>query len=59
MRPDPAGNLGTTRGLRQVEIIVRLQVHSELGRGSEVPCQTEGSIGRNCPLAANDIRERY
>lgn len=49
---DPPGRLPARHG----EIIVRLQIQPELGRGVEVPRQPQRRIGRNGALAVDDSR---
>lgn len=49
---DPPGHLPARDG----EIVVRLQIQPELGRGVEAPRQPQRRIGRNGALAVDDSR---
>jgi hypothetical protein len=39
----------------QFEFVVRLEIHPELRRRSEIPGKTERSVGSDGALAANDV----
>src|SRR5205814_1808577 len=54
VRPDPVGDFGTPHVVSHLQIVVRLEVHPELRRGSEIPRQSESRVRGDRPLATNE-----
>ncbi len=55
MGPDSFGNLSAPFILRPLQVLVRLEIHPELGSRAEVARQPKGGVSGNRPFAPSDI----
>ena len=55
MPPDAVGDLHTALILSQLDVVVSLQIHPELGCGSKISCQPKSRVRADRPLATSDV----